>query len=194
MGKVRRHLYWFPEGDPGCEQLDFSFGTDGLRAVGLVLRGQGNSHFRCRYELEADGSWQFQRLVISTAGDSDQPCRREIIRDAQGDWLIDGEAASQLAGCSEVDIQVTPFTNTLPIRRLQMARGERQDLRVAYVPLPSLDVEPVDQRYTCLVPLGTSGGLYRYEGLFRNFSADLQVDSDGLVLDYPETFRRQWPR
>lgn len=36
------------------------------------------------------------------------------------------------------------------------------------------------------------GGLYRYEdeGVFRGFTVDLTVDGDGLVLDYPEIFRR----
>ena len=38
------------------------------------------------------------------------------------------------------------------------------------------------------------GGRYRYDGLFRDFTAELPVDEDGLVLDYAETFRRVWPR
>ena len=32
--------------------------------------------------------------------------------------------------------------------------------------------------------------LWRYEGLFRDFVADLLVDDMGLVLDYPQLFRR----
>ncbi|MGD1879600.1 MAG: hypothetical protein ACFB13_19120 [Kiloniellaceae bacterium] len=34
----------------------------------------------------------------------------------------------------------------------------------------------------------------RYEGLFRNITAELPVDGDGLVMDYPETFKRSWPQ
>ena len=47
------------------------------------------------------------------------------------------------------------------------------------------------QRYTCL-ERDADGGLYRYEdrGTFRGFTADLPVDADGLVLDYPGIFRR----
>ena len=33
-----------------------------------------------------------------------------------------------------------------------------------------------------------------YEGLFRGFKADLPPDAGGLVIDYPETFRRIAPR
>ena len=39
-----------------------------------------------------------------------------------------------------------------------------------------------------------TGALVTYEGLFRGFKADLALDADGLVMDYPETFRRLAPR
>jgi hypothetical protein len=47
-------------------------------------------------------------------------------------------------------------------------------------------VEPDGQRYTC----PKEGELYRYESLESDFMADLRVDADGLVLDYPGLFRR----
>ena len=56
-------------------------------------------------------------------------------------------------------------------------------------PIPELDgaflPRPAAQRYTCL-----GGERYRYEGLFRHFSTGLEVDPDGLVIDYPGYFRR----
>jgi hypothetical protein len=44
------------------------------------------------------------------------------------------------------------------------------------------------------VAADADGEAYRYDGFFRNFSCKLRVDADGLVLDYPETFRRLWPQ
>ena len=35
-----------------------------------------------------------------------------------------------------------------------------------------------------------TGGLYRFESLSSGFRADIPVDGDGLVLDYPGVFRR----
>ncbi len=43
--------------------------------------------------------------------------------------------------------------------------------------------------YTCR-EADADGGCYLYEGPFRAFRAELPVDADGLVLDYPEIFRR----
>ena len=48
---------------------------------------------------------------------------------------------------------------------------------------------PEPQRYACLEKEG-GGGLYRFEILDGGFTADLPVDSDDLVLDYPGLFRR----
>ena len=35
---------------------------------------------------------------------------------------------------------------------------------------------------------------YRFEVLPRGFAAELLVDADGLVIDYPQLFRRVWSR
>ena len=86
----------------------------------------------------------------------------------------------------DIDIAATPFTNTLPIRRLQLAQGERRSLQVAYISTPDLQVTRVEQAYSC-IELGRE---YRYEGIFRNFTANMKVDEDGLVLDYPTLFTR----
>jgi hypothetical protein len=88
-----------------------------------------------------------------------------------------------------VDISITPFTNTLPIRRLSLAVGSSTILKVVYIKLPELHVFPFEQRYTCL-DVSANGGTYRYESLSSGFTADLPVDHDGIVLDYPQIWKR----
>jgi hypothetical protein len=51
---------------------------------------------------------------------------------------------------------------------------------------------PEPQRYTRL-KTGDGGWTYRFVSLDGGFSADLPVDQDGLVLDYPGLFRRVFP-
>jgi uncharacterized protein len=70
----------------------------------------------------------------------------------------------------------------LPIRRLALVPGESAEISVAYFD----GTEP--QRYTCLEK-GSGGGLYRFLSLDGEFTADLPVDADGLVLDYPRLFK-----
>ena len=56
---------------------------------------------------------------------------------------------------------------------------------VAYIEVPELVVSPATQRYTALAERR-----FRYEGLQNGFVAELPLDDDSLVLDYPGVFMR----
>ena len=93
-----------------------------------------------------------------------------------------------LRDCTDIDIAVTPFTNTLPIRRLNLEVGEAAEIDVVYVTVPDLTLSPAPQRYTRL-----DDRIYRFESLDSGYTADITVDDHGLVTDYPGLFRRVWP-
>jgi hypothetical protein len=114
----------------------------------------------------------------------------DLLADGEGYWTThSGESVPGLEGCVDVDISATPFTNTLPIRRLGLAPGESADLSVAYVDIDEMRAWREEQRYTRLKK-NSEDALYKYESLDSGFTADLPVDTDGLVLDYPGLFRR----
>jgi len=92
----------------------------------------------------------------------------------------------QLDGAIDVDLSITPFTNTLPIWRLDLAEGQAADIRAVYVRLPDLTVTIDPQRYTCL----QRGRRYRYESLDSDFVREIDIDVHGLVVTYPGLFRR----
>ncbi len=69
----------------------------------------------------------------------------------------------------------------MPIRRLGLLTadaGVSHRLSVAWVILPSLEVVQADQIYTAL-----GDGQVRFAG--ETVSADLAVDDEGFVIDYP---------
>jgi hypothetical protein len=156
-------------------------------ADGLVLLYRDGRALRCHYRLSADAGWRTRALdlVVQTGGHEPRETALKLTGDGKGH-------APELDGCLDLDIQVTPFTNTLPIRRLDLAAGEIADIRAVYLPLPDLVPVPAEQSYAGLRPLGLSGGLYRYESRSSGFTADLPVDSGGFVVDYPDSFRRVW--
>lgn len=185
---MQREIIWEFVPWPGIEHLRLTVRDDGVVADGLVVGVDEGAAFRARYEVRCDAAWRVRevRAALLDGGEI------HLMADGTGHWTTaDGEPRPDLAGCLDVDIRVTPFTNTLPIRRLGLRQGESAELAVAYVALPALDVTPVRQRYTCLAA-EPDGGLYRYESLTTGFRADLPVDADGLVLDYPGIFRRVW--
>jgi uncharacterized protein len=91
----------------------------------------------------------------------------------------------RFAGCIDIDIPLTPFTNTLPVSRLNLKNGEEQRIKVIYLDILEATIRPVQQKYTRLSPT-----VYHYENIPNDFEADITVDDRGFVVDYPSLFRR----
>lgn len=187
---MEREVMWAPWEGPGLEHLRLATSERGIVADGLVIGLEAGRPFRIGYEIRCDSQWRVREVRAATP-DSGRPVL-ELLADGEGHWKKwDGEPVPELDGCIDVDISATPFTNTLPIRRLGLKPGESEELAVAYVRVPELLVEAERQRYGCL-EARADGGLYQFEALPSGFTAELPVDADGLVLDYPGLFRRAW--
>ena len=178
---------WTAWDKPGLEYLRLAVRHSGVVANGLVLSVTEGRPFRIAYDVRCDADWRVRATRVGVPG---EPPKVELLSDGEGNWTgRDGRAVMYLEGCEYIDISETPFTNTLPIRRLGLAPGESAEISVAYFEGAELQPWPEPQRYTCLEK-DSSGGLYRFLSLDGGFTADLPVDADGLVLDYPELFKR----
>jgi hypothetical protein len=154
-------------------------------SVVLAFDG-GRGPFRLAYRLKWDESWRLRDAALVVA--TERSTRSLALQtDGKGHWRHgDGRAIDELDGCLDIDIWPTPFTNSFPIRREPMAIGERRQFRISWVSAPDLTVQPQAQAYTRLAER-----LYLFENLDGSgFRAELPVDEDGIVLDYPDLFRR----
>lgn len=141
---------------------------------------------RFSYRLTWDDSWQLRDAELGVT--TERASRSMILHtDGQGHWREgDSRAIGELDGCRDIDIWPTPFTNSFPIRREPMALGERRQFLMAWVFAPDLTVHAQPQAYTRL-----ADRLYLFENLDGSgFQAELPVDEDGIVVDYPDLFRR----
>lgn len=195
-----RVICWTPWSGPGMEMLRFRRGHAGdapYIANGIVLGLSDAGPYRLNYKIKMESNFQTRKVMLEVNG-IDGNYSRMLRTDGIGHWRDDtGAMLAELNGCLDVDIQATPFTNLLPIRRLKQKAGQQNEIGVVYVEVPSLIVSKARQRYTCVEPLrpGAAGeaGKYLYEGPIGDFKAELPVESDGLVLDYPGLFRRVYP-
>lgn len=133
---------------------------------------------RLAYRVETDADGVFRLADLAIGG------RTLALSFSDGRWLVNGEHRGDLDGATEIDIQATPLTNTLPIRRLDLAVGESADIDTAWIAVPALTVVRDPQRYT---RVGERQWLY--ESRDSDFRAVLTVDDEGVVLDYPGLFR-----
>ena len=181
-------VQWSDWDHRGHEKCKFIHDANGIQLEGDVA-GTRDTTYQGHYSVRTDASLRTREVVVEYTGGP----RLHIVSDGEGNWTnhMSGDPLPSLRGCVDVDIGITPATNTLPIKRLSLRKGQSRDITVCYVPLPSqIDGEflaqRAEQRYTCI----EEGQAYLYEGIFRGFQAVLEIDEAGLVIDYPETFRR----
>jgi uncharacterized protein len=113
--------------------------------------------------------------------------------DGAGHWTDrSGQALTAMNGAVDLDY-ASPFTNTIAIKRLALKDLQSETIQVVFVHLPDLRPTLVLQRYT-LKRSNQNEVVYRYEGLNSGFTADITVDSDGLVIEYPGLAKRVWKK
>jgi len=177
-----RTVRWKSWDNTGLEHFCLHMNADTIQGEGVVIGARGGTPYGLHYRVTTDMQWRTREVWVRMASG----VYLHVFSDGQGHWTDDKrDTMPNLDGCQDVDIAATPFTNTLPIRRLAMSVGNTVELSMAYVPLPSLQMCPDGQRYTRI-----ADHRFLYESGDRDFSAKLEVDADGLVMDYPGVFRR----
>jgi uncharacterized protein len=178
-----RTVRWSDWSGGAIEHLVLAFGSDVIVADSVVISGAPDV-FAARYQVVCDLAWRVMRVEVEVLGN---PRRLRLESDGQGHW-VDGDRAPlpDLDGAIDIDLSISPFTNTLPVRRLDLHAGQSADIVTAYIGVPELSVVPDPQRYTCL----ERGIRYRYESRDSDFTREIETDLDGLVVTYPGLFRR----
>jgi hypothetical protein len=138
------------------------------------------------YELETDDAFHITSFNIRSFADGTENIS---LQKKNGQWMdASGHHLTQFDDCTDIDISLTPLTNTFPINRLKLNIGESKSIHVIYIDPVSQNLKKAEQRYTCL-----EIDKYRYENLASGFTSDLTVDSSGLIVTYPGAWQRIYP-
>jgi len=180
---------WQRHNTPTLEFFQIEEKADVYSASGTVVGQIEGKNLTLNYEVTTDRNWQFLSVRLTQKTDQDVEKTTNIHRHDDGQWYVDDIVRPDLEPCLEIDIAATPFTNTLPINRLRDALETETELTMVYISVPGLAVEPVVQRYKAL-EVSDGNRRYLYKGVFRGFEGVIDVDRDGLVLKYSDTFDR----
>ena len=173
-GYTARWQRWDLDGD---ETMNLRWENEGWTATG------DESGANITYVLRLSATWQVRQFLLFR--DLDEP-DLWLGTDGGGRWgEMNGAHRPDLDGCFDIDLPITPFTNTLPIRRLRLGVGDAADINTATVDTDTLGVVPVGQRYHHVAKQR-----FAYRNLTSGFETEFDVDEYGLVHDYPEHFRR----
>ncbi len=165
------------------ESVRVTLNGNRIRAAGRMIGGETADHpaFSASYDLVTDEAGATKRLSLrsTTAGAGER--HASIARDEENYWLVDAggtHVRSTFAGALDVDVVLSPFFNTLPIRRLSLHKAvEDVVVPVVYVRLPDLLVQEASLTY--------SSAAEGISVLSPVSNATVTVDSDGFLLDYP---------
>jgi uncharacterized protein len=133
---------------------------------------------RLTYRVVCDERWNtLQGRVSGWVGD--ETVEIEITCDAEHNWHLNGIDQPAVARCIDLDLNFSPSTNILPIRRLNLSIGQEAEVQAAWLRFPGFELERLVQLYR-----RTGESTYRYESN-TGFVADLEVNAVGFVTDYP---------
>jgi hypothetical protein len=186
MPNITRSLAWVPASHDGFEGTTLTITPGGAVAVGHVTAESSREHpggYDVFYRIECDAAWRTRYVSVAEASTSRS---LELWSTGDGHWQgEDGRMLVDLIDAVDVDISATPFSNTLPIRRVGLALGQSLEIVAAYIEVPSLRVSADRQRYTRIAP-----SMYRYESHDGTFVREVEVDDEGFVTQYPGLFTR----
>lgn len=172
-------ILWRRVDVPGHESARVFRHADHRHLEGAAVFAEDGKPCRLDYRITCDAAWRTVSASVS-GWVGDDEVRIELDADASGRWRMNGVEQPQVEGCVDVDLNFSPSTNLLPIRRLGLAVGEQAPVAAAWLRFPSFALERFEQSYR-------RGGdrAWRYESADGEFARDLAVDDVGLVTEYP---------
>lgn len=153
------------------------------RLGGLAVLPLGGEPYLGDCDALCDGDWKPRSSSIEVILPM-QVRTIELRSDHVGDWEVNGESASHLNGCSDIDLGQTPATNTVPLRRLDLEVGDTTSIVAAWVDPPN---------FIWLAVKGTTPGWRPDRWRYRSDDYDFELVTDaasGLVLVYVDDFWR----
>ena len=169
---------------------------NGFRALGRMVRADSDGEFTASYRLVVGEDGTLERLSVTSAT-AERERHLTMNRTEDGFWLLDtgsGGSRAAFAGAVDVDLAYSPLFNALPIRRLDLHRQDGEhSLAMVFVTLPELEVQEVRQTYRTVSVLDGDRRPAVVGFQWDDFTAELVVDADGMVVSYPGVATRITP-
>jgi hypothetical protein len=169
---------WQTWDEQHAETLTLRWENEGWTATGEVGREA------VTYVLRLSATWHVRQFLLFR--DLDEP-DLWLGTDGRARWgEVNGAWRTDLTGCTDIDLACTPFTTTIPLRRLQLEVGEHADVTAATVDVETLSVIPVLRRYHRVGPRR-----FTTTDPVTGVTWEYDVDPYGLVHDVHGDYRRR---
>jgi uncharacterized protein len=182
---MQTNILWTGREYYSLENCVISKTENGWEIASTIIGHYQEKIYRVDYLIRTNQHWQTLFFDVKCRHNNNIQ-NVSFESDGSGNWFSKEKSLPEFKECFDIDIPLTPFTNTLPINRLKLRDREEKEIRVIYIDLLQNRVSPVSQKYIRLSALK-----YHYENIPNDFEADIEVDAKGYVVDYPELFFRK---
>src|SRR5688572_23303233 len=168
---------------PGRDACRLFSGSDGQwHLSGAAVFSHEQQPCCLDYEVVSDVKWKTVRARVS-GWVGKELVELELTVGPDLKWRMNGVEKPAVEGCIDVDLNFTPATNLLPLRRLNLAVNESAEVNAAWLRFPDFELQPLSQIYKRLDEF-----TYHYESEGGSFVSQLKVNAVGFVTDYAGLF------
>lgn len=188
MNASKQIIFWKRKDVDSLERLVLNKTVDAIYAVSSVI-SLASGGLRVDHKWKLTKQWRTESLEVKKWNGDD--FQRLILERSGRSWSINGMPRMDLMDTAEPDISISPFSNSLPIRRMRADHAVSLELTACYVDVESMEVKPSKQRYDKV-----SSNTYRFfdRGLFYGHEAVIEVDRHLLLTTYEKVFVRIYPK
>jgi len=164
---------------PGHEIARLEALDNGWKLFGTAIFAYQGDPSKLDYVVICDPTWRTKSAKVKGVIGS-REIDVTVTVDMNRRWQLGGTERTSVEGSLDIDLGFSPSTNLLPIRRLQLAVDDEAEVSAAWLPFPSLELEPLAQVYRRVAER-----TYRYESRGGSFARTLEVNDTGFVTSYP---------
>ena len=176
--RVWRGLWW-----NSLEHFSLENKLTGHVLEGFIVGIMEKKPFNLHYRITCDSKWQTRQAEITTTHGQERK-QLSLVVDQKYRWLQDDHELARVRGARDIDINMTPSTNMLPIKRLHLGPGKSGEITTAWVQFPKMTITPGQQTYTSL-------GHRTYQYKSSRFKTEIKLDQHGIVENYPPYWKME---
>lgn len=177
---AQQTIFWRRLDHPGHEAARLWFDELSWHLAGTAVFSHEQKPCSLQYHLICDANWNTRSAQVS-GWLGDEAIELLLSVNADQYWRLNDREVPDVAGCFDIDLNFSPSTNLLPIRRLDLAIGQSAAVKAAWLRFPGFTLEPLEQTYHRL-----DVATYRYESAGGRFIRELTVNEAGFVTTYPD--------
>ena len=128
---LRKSIRWRSLEHGGLEECRISEWDDSIKVRSAIVGQAGEMRYGVLYELSLRPDWTFEAALFQRTDGV-----MSVLRRGEDGWFdMHADDLPGLEGCIDIDFEMTPLTNTLPIRRAPLAIGETRRFKMPTSPL-----------------------------------------------------------